>query len=239
MLYHLANSQQQGEWCKENHKFFKYGNLKKFSVKERAILLCVKKHCFNWWRPGIDQIVMGLNASNVVEKNVFFLHREKFHSKGTDNATCFKLVDDRTNHNTATASTTTKTKDERQITPVMAQKTTENLFLQTIIVLVNVRGETVHLRAQLHSESKQQIFNRSCCTTPKNEEKHRRFRIRRDRIPRPQGLGWSFHHIKERIIINQRKCICFNKIDRQSAISFHWYKPMKNSQRITVGRHRL
>ena len=85
------------------------------------------------------------------------LHRENIYNRNTDHQTTSGTTSTQANDkqkNNATATTAiAKSKDENKFTVAMTQRTSEEVFLQTAIVSVNVHGKTILLRALQYSAS--------------------------------------------------------------------------------------
>ena len=163
---HMATSEQQCECCEETHKIFKCGKFKKFSVREPAELIKVRKLCFNCLRPRHrSEDSEGSKCKQCGRKQHTLLHRENIHNKNTNQqttsgTTSFQANDKQKNNATATTAIA-KSKDENKFTGAMDQRTSEEVFHQTTIVSINVHGETILLRALLDSASQNNLITES------------------------------------------------------------------------------
>ena len=163
---HLATSEQQCECCEETHKIFKCGKFKKLSVRERAELIKVRKLCFNSLRPGHrSEDCDGSKCKQCGRKHHTLLHRENIQNKNTNqqttSGTTSTQANDKQKNNAITTTAIAKAKDENKFTGAMTQRTSEEVFLQTAIVAVNVHGETILLRALLDSASQNNLITES------------------------------------------------------------------------------
>ena len=163
---HLATSEQQCECCEETHKIFKCEKFKKLSVRERAELIKVRKLCFNCLRLGHrSEDCDGSKCKQCGRKHHTLLHRENIYNRNTDHQTTSGTTSTQANDkqkNNATATTAiAKSKDENKFTEAMTQRTSEEVFLQTATVSVNVHGETILLRALQDSASQKNLITES------------------------------------------------------------------------------
>ena len=155
---HVTTTNQQCECCDEEHRIFKCGKFKGLGVKERAQLIKVKGVCFYCLRPGHrSESCDGSSCRQCGRKHHTLLHREDAHlvnqlkksfgNSGKANAREQEKVTFR-----ASSSNAEQITIDQKITAALTheQKTQEN-YLQTAIVPVNVQGEIVYLRAILDS----------------------------------------------------------------------------------------
>ena len=158
---HLATSEQQCECFEETHKIFKCRKFKKLSVREE--LIKVRKLCFNCLRPGHrSEDCDGSKCKQCGRKHHTLLHRENIHNRSTDqqttSGTTSTQANDKQKNNAITTTAIAKSKDENKFTGAMTQRTSEEVFLQTAIVSVNVHGETILLTAFLDSASQNNLI---------------------------------------------------------------------------------
>ena len=163
---HLATSEQQCECCEEMHKIFKCGKFKKLSARERAELIKVKKLSFNCLRPGHrSEDCDGSKCKQCGRKHHTLLHRKNIHNRNTNQQTTSGTTStqskDKQKNNAITTTAIAKSKDENKFTGAMTQRTSEEVFLQSAIVSVNVHGGTILLRALLVSASQNNLITES------------------------------------------------------------------------------
>ena len=193
---HLATSEQQCEYCEETHKIFKCGKFKRLSVRERAELIKVRKLCFNCLRPGhISDDCNGSNCKQCGRKHHTLLHRENIHNRNNNqqiiSGTTSTQANDKQKNNAMTTTAIAKFKDENKFTGAMTQRTSEEVFLQSAIVSVNVHGETILLRALLYSASQNNLITESAVQRLQLKKKSSNAKV--------FGLGGTVQHNKGRM----------------------------------------
>ena len=149
-----------------NAQNFQLRKVQKLSVRERAELIKVRKLCFNCLRPGHrSEDCDGSKCKQCGRKHHTLLHGENIHNKNTNQQTTSGTnstqANDKQKNNPIITTAIAKAKDENKFTGAMTQRTSEEVFLQTAIVAVNVHGETIFLRALLDSASQNNLLTES------------------------------------------------------------------------------
>ena len=161
---HVTTTNQQCECCEEEHRIFKCGKFKGLGVKERAQLIKVKGLCFNCLRPGHRaESCDGSSCRQCGRKHHTLLHREDAHQvnqlkNSFGNSRKANARDQEKVSSGASSSNAEQITIDQKITAALTHEDkTQEIFLQTAIVPVNVQGEIVYLRAILDSASQNNL----------------------------------------------------------------------------------
>ena len=103
----------------------------------------------------------------MVESIILFFNT----NKQTTSATTSTQANEKPKNNATATTATAKSKEENKFSGAMTQQTSEEVFLQTAIVSVNFRGETILLRAVLHPASQNNLITGGSTTLTIEEEK--------------------------------------------------------------------
>ena len=158
---YITTTNQQCKCCEEEHRIFKCGKFKVLGVKERAQLIKIKGLCFNCLRPGHRaENCKGSSCRQCGRKHHTLLHREDAHQvnnqvkKWFGNSRKAKAGEQEKVTSGASSINEEQTTMDQKITAALTHEDkTQEIFLQTAIVPVNVQGEIVYLRAILDSAS--------------------------------------------------------------------------------------
>ena len=129
-------------------------------------MIKVRKLCLNCLRPGHrSEDCDGSKCKQCGRKHHTLLHRESIHNRNTNHqttsGTTSTQANDKQKNNPTATTAIEKSKDENKFTGAMTQRTSEEVFLQTAIVSVNVHGETILLKALLDSASQNNLITES------------------------------------------------------------------------------
>ena len=144
---HVTTTNQQCECCEEEHRIFKCGKFKGLGVKERAQLIKVKGPCFNCLRPGHRaESCDGSSCRQCGQKHHTLLHREDAHQvnqlkNSFGNSRKANARDQEKVSSGASCSNAEQITIDQKITAALTHEDkTQEIFLQTAIVPVNVQN---------------------------------------------------------------------------------------------------
>ena len=143
---HVTTTNQQYECCEEEHWIFKCGKFKVLGVKERAQLIKIKGLCFNCLRPGHRaENCEGSSCRQCGRKHRNLLHREDVHrvnnqvKKSFGNSRKANAGEQEKVTSGASSSNEEQTTMDQRITAALKHEDkTQEIFLQTAMVAVNV-----------------------------------------------------------------------------------------------------
>ena len=158
---HVTTTNQQCECCEEEHRIFECGKFKVLGVKEQAQLIKIQGLCFNCLRPGHRaENCEGSSCHQCGQKHHKLLHREDANQvnnqvkKSFENSRKANAGEKEKVASGASSSNAEQTTIDQKITAALTHEDkTQEIFLQTAIVPVNIQGEIVYLRAILDSTS--------------------------------------------------------------------------------------
>ncbi|XP_075261145.1 uncharacterized protein LOC142352875 [Convolutriloba macropyga] len=166
---HVTTTNQQCECCEEEQQTFNFGKFKGLGVTDPAQLNKVKGLCFNCLRQGHRaENFEGSSCRQYGRKHHTLLHPEEAHQ--VDNqvkklfGNCRKAKAEEQEKVTCGASSSNAeqiTIDQQIIAALTHEDKTQKIFLQTLIIPVNVKGEIVYLRAILDSASQNTLITES------------------------------------------------------------------------------
>ena len=159
---HVTTTNQQSECCEEEHRIFKCGKFKGLGVKERAQLIKFKGLCFNCLRQAKN--CEGSSCRQCGRKHHTLLHREAAHQVNNQVKTLFGNSrnanagkQEKVTSGASSSNSEQITIDQKITAALTHEDKTQEIFLQTAIVPVNVQGEIVYLRAILDSASQNKL----------------------------------------------------------------------------------
>ena len=143
--------QRISECCEEEHRIFKCGKFNVLGVKEPTQLIKIKGLCFNCLRPTHRvENCEGSPCHQCGRKHQILLHREDAHQvynqvkKSFQNSRKANAGEQEKVTSGASSSNEEQTTMDQKITAALTHEDkTQEIFLQTAIVPVNVQGEIV------------------------------------------------------------------------------------------------
>ena len=238
-------SRQQCECCEEEHRIFKCGKFEGLGVKERAQLNKTKGLCFNCLRPEQRaENCEGSSCRQCGQKHHTLLHRQDAHQVNSQlkklfgNSRKAKVGEQEKATSGASSSNAEQITIDQKITAALTHEDkTQEIFLQTAIVAVNVQGEIVYLWAILDSASQNNLVTEAAVQRLQLKRKRKNTRVfdlRGNELSTNRGFvalclqpKKTKHHYHWRV--------SFIENDKRFAFSVQQHRQLGDSKGITVG----
>ena len=145
---HVTTTNQQCECCEEEHRIFKCRKFKVLGVKERAQLIKFEGLCFNCLRPGHRaESCEGSSCRQCGRKHHMLLNRVDAHQINNqvkklcgNSRKANARVQEKVKSGASSSNAEQITIDQKKTAALTHEDKTQEIFLQTTIVPVNVQG---------------------------------------------------------------------------------------------------